>query len=558
MPIGYSYIRFSSTKQEQGDSITRQNKAFLKVCESLDLTPFTKPYEDLGVSAWRGKNKDEGNLSAFIQACQGPQRTVKPGDYLVIEKLDRASRESPIKVLALIQSILETGVKIATASPMRVYDSTSLEDPFTLIEIVILATRAKEESDTKSERVKSAWAGKYENADKELVTARLPAWCCIDEVGKVKLVPERAAIIKNMFKWATTEGIGQRAIAKRLNVMKVPTWGGGKAWNYSYVRLILLDKRVTGAAYGLNDYLPQVITPEVFERVTADTANRIRFRGAKGEKVANLFNGLAYDTDTGSTMVVIKKRPQAPYRYIPSAYVTGKSKESLSFPYELFERAFLVMVEGLTVKQLIGTSDLAQKLEGQKEDIENQITKVDTRLHSLRRALQDAEELTTVLDAIKDLEAKRKALHGTLEAIKLDIAGVHPAGLAHTKHLLMQLQATSPEELPALRNMLKTQIRTIVQRIDCTITRNGWTSRLEAAICFKSGRKQTLTLETRRGKLTTLESNDVAGLMKFLSQSSQQAVTHRSSSQSDKTRYSIRESIPQAGVSQSTFDNWRL
>ena len=67
-PRAYSYLRFSTPAQLEGDSLRRQTEAARDYADrhSLDLADLT--FRDLGVSAFKGKNATEGALGAFIQA----------------------------------------------------------------------------------------------------------------------------------------------------------------------------------------------------------------------------------------------------------------------------------------------------------------------------------------------------------------------------------------------------------------------------------------------------------------------------------------------------------
>ena len=60
----YSYVRFSSKAQEFGDSQRRQFTRAQEYCRKNGLTLETTTFEDLGVSAWRGRNVDKGRSCA--------------------------------------------------------------------------------------------------------------------------------------------------------------------------------------------------------------------------------------------------------------------------------------------------------------------------------------------------------------------------------------------------------------------------------------------------------------------------------------------------------------
>src|ERR1043166_2671015 len=67
----FSYIRFSSPAQSGGDSVRRQSKAARAYCSSHNLLLDEElTFQDFGVSAFRGRNVDEGALGAFLNAIK--------------------------------------------------------------------------------------------------------------------------------------------------------------------------------------------------------------------------------------------------------------------------------------------------------------------------------------------------------------------------------------------------------------------------------------------------------------------------------------------------------
>src|SRR5579862_4336017 len=106
MAIAFSYIRFSSKKQEKGDSVRRQDEWALSFCrqhghtldDSLNL-------RDLGVSGFHGANVETGRLGAFLDAVKSGR--VRPGSILIVESLDRLSRAEVRKALTLFLQIID-------------------------------------------------------------------------------------------------------------------------------------------------------------------------------------------------------------------------------------------------------------------------------------------------------------------------------------------------------------------------------------------------------------------------------------------------------------------
>lgn len=89
-PKLYSYVRFSSVKQREGNSLERQQDTALKIAARYNLELDTTAFHDLGMSAFKGKNAHEGKLSEFIKQI-GVK--VPVGSWLVVENLDRISRD---------------------------------------------------------------------------------------------------------------------------------------------------------------------------------------------------------------------------------------------------------------------------------------------------------------------------------------------------------------------------------------------------------------------------------------------------------------------------------
>jgi DNA invertase Pin-like site-specific DNA recombinase len=139
----YSYIRFSTTEQLKGDSLRRQLSQSKEYCQCngfvLDVALTLR---DMGVSAWRGRNVKHGALGAFLRAAETGQ--VKKGSVLIVESLDRISRQKPIDALALWLQILQAGVSIHTLNPKRQYSADS--DQLAVFAAVIILSRANEES----------------------------------------------------------------------------------------------------------------------------------------------------------------------------------------------------------------------------------------------------------------------------------------------------------------------------------------------------------------------------------------------------------------------------
>ena len=103
----FSYARWSSDGQSDGDSSRRQDETARQWCvrQGLELT---SSEQDAGVSAWKGKNRREGSgLSRLL-------KVLKPGDYLLVEDIDRLSREDWLTAMDFVRDIVATGATLVT------------------------------------------------------------------------------------------------------------------------------------------------------------------------------------------------------------------------------------------------------------------------------------------------------------------------------------------------------------------------------------------------------------------------------------------------------------
>ncbi|MCK6915248.1 recombinase family protein [Enterobacter roggenkampii] len=152
-PKLYSYVRFSSVKQREGNSLERQQDTALKIAARYNLELDTTAFHDLGMSAFKGRNAHEGKLSEFIKQI-GVK--VPVGSWLVVENLDRISRDDAWTALDIFKSILSKGIVVVTGMDEKVYKYADVKNnPTDLIISLLMFTRAHDESLTKKNRVEA-------------------------------------------------------------------------------------------------------------------------------------------------------------------------------------------------------------------------------------------------------------------------------------------------------------------------------------------------------------------------------------------------------------------
>lgn len=192
-PKIWSYARWSSEAQTDGDSQRRQLQASQDWCSRRGLT-LAGSAEDSGVSAYHGKNHDpKSELSQLL-------KRMTPGDVLLIEDNDRFSRRDPITAMNALKSVVDRGVKVNILKTGVEVTAENFNDPNILFPNFFQSWLGNAESVKKAGRVKASWdARKAAVANGTPLNQNLPSWLKWDaQAKKVVLVPERVAIVKQI------------------------------------------------------------------------------------------------------------------------------------------------------------------------------------------------------------------------------------------------------------------------------------------------------------------------------------------------------------------------
>src|SRR4051794_37792533 len=173
-PKAFSYIRMSTEGQLKRDSLRRQVERSKQYAaeHGLDLDE-TTTFNDIGVSAFRGKNLKQGALSRFKEAVL--TKKIAPGSYLLVESLDRFSRDEVAHAQSEFLQLIKSGINVVTLIDGRVFKPDHLDMTDLILSLVTLA-RANDESKHKSDRLSQSWANKRAHANQRKMTAMCPAW----------------------------------------------------------------------------------------------------------------------------------------------------------------------------------------------------------------------------------------------------------------------------------------------------------------------------------------------------------------------------------------------
>ncbi|MFO0849564.1 MAG: recombinase family protein [Gemmataceae bacterium] len=501
--IAYSYVRFSTLEQAKGDSLRRQAElrdAWLKKSGAVLDTSLT--LRDEGVSAFTGshhdkRNKDRHALAAFLVLVKTGR--VRRGSYLIIESLDRLSREEILPALTLLLDLLNHGIQVVQLLPVETVFGERPE-PMALMMAIMELSRGHSESRMKSERLGAAWRAKRTKAAESGVPLcrTTPAWLDLID-GKFVVREDRAAVVRRIYQLAT-DGYGLAAITKRLNQEGVPPIGRNGFWLRPYVGKLLRTRAVLGEYQPhagradhrrplgdpIPNYFPPILSEEQWHAARAALTGRRRKVGRLG-KVLNLFSYLAFDARDGGQLTRITRNTSAGNTVLTShrAMQGVPGTKSISFPAQVFEAAILSQLREIDPRDILpGTdrsADHVMELAGKLGVIEGKIEKV-------KAEVLEGEEIGPLVDILRKLEANRQAVADQLAAARQKAASPLSEAWGNYRSLVDAL-ATAPDQEDA-RLRLRASLRRIVKGIWCLFVVRGIKRIAAVQVWFEGGSRR--------------------------------------------------------------------
>lgn len=516
-PRAYSYVRFSRSEQMKGDSLRRQTQLAQEYADRHGLELDTElVFSDLGVSAYHGANF-EGALGRFIQAVD--EGEVAKGSYLLIENLDRFSRDKIMPTLNRFHALLEKGVNIVTLSDGREYRAGDLNDLDGLLVPLFNMARANEESEQKSRRLKAAWQNKRDRAQANghKLTGRVPAWLKLRN-REFEVIPERADVVRRIFELAL-DGHGKQGIAYRLNQDGVKSFGKN-GWYPSYVRKILANEAVIGRFQPMRKlhdpktgkksrepegdviegYFPAIIDPADFHRV------RWSKPGASGHTshpLANILSGLVVCFHCGSAMHFINKgKPPKGRAYLVCDKARRqKACDAKSQRYDRILQAVLDLVD-LPTPWLLGHQEQDQRRKVREREraqqqalIEDLTAKNSNLLANLQLAPSKAlaEQLAAHEQSIERAKIEVENLTRQLQQFAGNGQQWHEtkAAVAEFNRVMTSGDA---EQIGAIRVRLNAHLKKLIDRVE--VRADG---QIRVVISGSDLQRPALTREVRDG-----------------------------------------------------------
>ncbi|WP_161991064.1 MULTISPECIES: recombinase family protein [unclassified Rhizobium] len=410
----YSYVRISTPEQRKGRGEERQLDAAREYAAKHGLN-LDESHIDPGKSGFHGDHVKSGALGVFLDLVARGKIAV--GSYLLVENLDRLSRQAPIDAQAQFIAILQAGIKIVTLMDGQVYERG--RDFTQMIVSLTIMSRGHEESARKSYNSK-----KNHDANRRDMLAGLPRFQsgCVGWIDQTRIegtkdckfsLNAHAKSVQRIFELAD-QGVGPLSIARILNESNTPPLKaiGTKWWENTVARILKnetaigtlqVHDTVNGKLVPMGDplpnYYPGAVSEELFWRVQRNKPKAAK-AGRKGLSYANLFQTITRCEHCGGGLGLVRSTTSE-YQYYrckrryQDANCPGPSA---LFPYTALEAAVLD-----NVSEFYLDSDLSRKAGSTpRDELLAAISVISEKLANLEKARKNTLAMSQAVEEDED------------------------------------------------------------------------------------------------------------------------------------------------------------
>lgn len=497
----YSYSRFSRIEQRKGDSTRRQSDMARDWAKQHGYE-FDEQMLDEGLSGYLGTNKKRGALGRFIERVE--KGDVPRGSILVVEAIDRLSREPFLDAMDTITRLVRAGITIVTLEPRQTIDVDRLNSSEVYM-LVAMMQLAWGESNRKSQRIRASRDQARKNARElgKVMTGMCPAWLkpCDSRIG-FTVIAEAAHAINCIYQMVA-DGQSIRSVEAQLNHMDV--WSPpprekakrlaglpGNGWRTSYIKKLLHNEAVLGTyqphtnAGGekrkaiqdpVPNYYPPIIERELFNAVQVRLAKN-KTNGGQTGKVCNVLRHLMRCAYCGGPMRFIDKgKPPKGAQYLEcdnaARGVCCDRKHRVR--YDEAERTVLAHCVGLKPEAILAQGDehalIADGLKLKIDHLTQEISAAGQQLESLYEGLAKATHeavRANIVTRLEQLESNKAQWHKEHEETfaKLRTHDASRSELAAWQGNLNTLIDGLPTATPAQRLKLNLHLKELIDQIE--------------------------------------------------------------------------------------------
>jgi len=487
----FSYIRFSTPEQASGDSLRRQLGATADWCKRNGVTLDTKTrLHDLGVSAFTGIHRDNADkyaLASFLELVRNGK--IAADSFLIVENLDRLTREHVRAAVMLFLSILEHKINLVTTNPEKVYRHDSKEMIDIIIAVVELS-RGHGESLRKSEVVGAAWKEKKSDAikEKKALSAMCPHWLRVVG-GKYVEIPVRVKLVRRIFR-ETRNGLGIGSLCRKLNLEGVKPFREHRRasdkdkphqWQKSSLARLLSNRAVMGeyqphvgskkrrpVGDPVPNFYPVIITESDY--FAAESARQSRKGVTVKERGAgrNLFTGLV--KTAGGVPFVYHNKGAGNLAVLARSDGLIGGHAYVGVYYDAFERVVLDNLREVSPAELLPAADQRDDAE-RVTALQGELAAVRARKAELVAKMSDPRfaGLDGLLVALGTLEAEEKRLIGEYQEARQLLSTPLVEGVVEAQSLI-ELALTGGDDV---RRRLRGKLAAVVDVIRVGVKKIG-------------------------------------------------------------------------------------
>lgn len=500
MPIAFSYLRVSSPEQaaDGRTGIDRQADAFMPFCHRHGLIPNPDPLVDRGLSAYHGRHRRRGALGAFLHAAE--QGQIAPGSVLVVEDLDRFSREAASRSEQLLHRLWDLGLALGIVRDDVVVDRARYDaDIGVRLQLLVRRDAANDYSKKLSQRVKAASDRRVERglAGEAVLPHCRPQWLDFNEQTQAFSLNSRWPTYRRIVDLCL-QGFGQVRSAQILNEEGHRNARGG-LWSPSSVGQVLRDRRLIGERTWHELQLqpegrrrrvpvkaqagafPAVISVQEFERIQAlaaqrDSQKHHSRRPPRSDVRRNIAQGILRCAACGSLLNLMQQSRPSGKRY---QYLVCSAKGRGGCTARNVSYDELQILHGLLHwrwQQFFhqpADSQQRQAAEHQILTLEQQLAQQQQAASTAQQNLAalltsgqlDAATATLLGQAVQDAQASAAATSDRLDAARLQLQQLkaRPDGAAMAQEIERRVQAflTSDRLNPAVRRSFNSWLTTL-------------------------------------------------------------------------------------------------
>lgn len=495
----YSYVRFSHKKQELGTSFARQSD-IQHFVEKHNLIVDTK-LEDLGVSAFRGKNSQKGQLGDFIDLVENG--LIEENSILLIENFDRLSRQKVIKSTQIFINLLNRGVDIAVLDTGKIYSkNTLLSSDFFIA--VIEFERANAESARKSDFTSSAWNIHRDEMrkTKAVKTRKTPSWIGVsgvvkarpgDESAKFFIIENEARKIRKIFDLALSKGLSETA--RSVNEWLEPD---EPKYSIHQIQYLLKNRKVIGEHQPMkfhesemgqmklmpegptiHDYYPSIVDKSIFEEVQEKVLGRKPFSGKFNKSRLNVFQGFITCYHCHGTIRYMDKSSSErsnKHYFVCTNSMSGKCVLGKRLTYNASQamQFFFEKTDRLNLSEIFENDENTLRLNNSIKDAERALKNTNHQLEQLKKQIREmlrtgkniSDTLNEMLIEFETLQREQtNALKTLKEEKETSVAQIEVSRNFNQENILELLNDKS-DEATRKRININNHLKRIIENIN--------------------------------------------------------------------------------------------